>query len=1696
MRNIGVPEPPNLSPNSQAFDQPTRPSQIDYSQIVRAPLSRSSQGLSLSNHGSTQLSFGSGDFSDPDGVENMAKRILLEDPELAELLRSPSTESREGKSKHPFVPASRLSSRPFGMGMQKDSLGRVSNMQARASTSEAITPLLHSEQDASSQLRIGGESSPSPSYSPLPFTQVEETPAQEPPSRDEPSGNRTLSPAVNFGRLDSTLAPTKGSQFGPGHNAQVQSDLLRTTPADPYHRIFPFPYFNRIQSTVFDDTFLSDDSIVVSAPTGGGKTVIFELAIIRLLMNSGRDKTRPKMIYMAPMKALCKERMDDWSERFTSLGVKVKEATGDSDEGEYMLLQEVDLLLTTPEKFDSITRHWRDNQRLVQLVHLFMIDEVHLLSSEDRGPTLEAVVSRMKTIQKTKDSALSPVRFIAVSATIPNIEDISQWLSSVDRPAKHFVMGDEVRPVQLRKVVLGYVYHRSSTEFKFDYSLSYKLHNVISMYSEGKPTLVFCSTRKSTQQTANVLGNEMHFPMPMNQKQMLINAANSIRDSKLRDLLMKGIGFHHAGLAVSDRHTLEDLFTSANLPVLVATSTLAMGVNLPAHLVVIKGTSQYVSGSCTEYPDSQVLQMMGRAGRPQFDVSATAVVMTKSSLKEKYEHLVRGDQVIESSLHRHLREHLNAEIVLGTITDLAVAVQWIQSTFLYVRILANPRFYSIPANTDKKALVNRLQDMCMKEINALEGAGLVLLDEVTSELRPTDTGRLMARYYINFDTMLSFTQMTGDEDLSQLLAVVCGSSEVQEIPLRVSEKRTLNTLNKDKHQPTVRFPLQGKVASPQAKSQILVQAVFGCLPIQDVSLNQDTIRVMRNGQRIARCLCEYLWKEGRYKILLNAVTLAKCFRARLWEDSPHVARQLDRVGPTLAASLADASYDSFLKIEEAEPRDLEMIVNRGPPFGNHLREAAAYMPKYELHVNQEEPYGTELARVVVLLHLVNWVGLETHHTLPLSHSTILLVGDEDNNILLSHRTTDWTLIKGGGSLTRRLQVKRSSQGDELMFHVISESTVGLDINAAWTPVYVKGTEDRNQKTLQSHVDSIPSGNANWLQEVLFGTRSNGESLRCTSGAPHAIEISPIVKRNVFFMLKPGSSISFNFSNSEKKCFLHAEARLLNVDFLNVTLDLHQAFYFLFSILKLAISSTQFKECQNKLSPHEVTLHLKQRDTREREHSASPLCHQPISRHMVKFPPITNDAAKKIPTNDGRSTEIRGCSHCPKSWTMVPGGRNPKDPFLVHNILHQLSNPPKMKEPTGSPWCNYEGIHFFYFHLIHPLSIDLSHDITSAQNTPATVGGGNEKWKIKSSATQKLTLNVQIVLSSENVKNVKVPSFIPLMDTQTDMTDKLLTHQGFQFTHENVSHLITQDGKFWLWNSLILGPCNEERRSCLMKCFASTEMSWAGEDSMARNMFFKSNLYQRRKKETSIPEMWYIQHKCCSGFVGNMEQCSNEICTKKDSQLLPNKSLLFNYFHKICTTYMKNSKILNFHLNSLCFDDYSKENIDTGYRIQKEAHSESGVLKAASCCVLKDNEHDSHTVTILLCQWPARVIFDIAFSPFVFDESDKYIGSGKGTFTNSSQKGDKKLYYLFKHASHLSKRSSLIIKLHYLKTFQATLKSVPKMRCKEVLCNLPITDVLAILSQVFNWFLFLLTKREKQGEETPGLLFLDEGGMDL
>ncbi|VDO59233.1 unnamed protein product [Schistosoma margrebowiei] len=99
------------------------------------------------------------------------------------------------------------------------------------------------------------------------------------------------------------------------------------------------------------------------------------------------------------------------------------------------------------------------------------------------------------------------------------------------------------------------------------------------------------------------------------------------------DFLSNGVAYHHAGMDVEDRKLVEDAFRSGCISVLACTSTLAMGVNLPAHLVIVKNTEQMVDGEMIGYSSTQLSQMVGRAGRPQFDSEGVAVIMTTANLK-------------------------------------------------------------------------------------------------------------------------------------------------------------------------------------------------------------------------------------------------------------------------------------------------------------------------------------------------------------------------------------------------------------------------------------------------------------------------------------------------------------------------------------------------------------------------------------------------------------------------------------------------------------------------------------------------------------------------------------------------------------------------------------------------------------------------------------------------------------------------------------------------------------------------------------------------------------------------------------------------------------------------------------------------------------------------------------------------------
>ncbi|KAG8976544.1 Sec63, partial [Tulasnella sp. 427] len=312
--------------------------------------------------------------------------------------------------------------------------------------------------------------------------------------------------------------------------------------------------------------------MVISAPTGSGKTVLFELAIIRILLNGA---SQAKCVYMSPTKALCSQQFNDWTKKFQPLGVKCCELTGDTVDTSRKAwndAKDATIIVTTPEKWDSLTRNWRGHQDLLGKMKLFLVDEVHILN-ETRGSTLEVCISRMKT----RGTA---VRFILLSATAPNIEDIASWIGENSD---------------------GY-----GTSSKLDPLWCSRLFDLLQRHACGKPVLIFCPTRKGVAATAEQLAKEYKKCVEEKRKAPWTHSGRDegrLQDAQLNVLLASGLGVHHAGLSMDDRKMTEELYLTGQIRALVATSSLAVGVNLPAHTVVIKGTQMWSGAAWTEYCD-------------------------------------------------------------------------------------------------------------------------------------------------------------------------------------------------------------------------------------------------------------------------------------------------------------------------------------------------------------------------------------------------------------------------------------------------------------------------------------------------------------------------------------------------------------------------------------------------------------------------------------------------------------------------------------------------------------------------------------------------------------------------------------------------------------------------------------------------------------------------------------------------------------------------------------------------------------------------------------------------------------------------------------------------------------------------------------------------------------------------------------
>ncbi|KAF4576318.1 Sec63 [Pleurotus pulmonarius] len=732
---------------------------------------------------------------------------------------------------------------------------------------------------------------------------------------------------------------------------------------------YPPPNGNRTRLVVNEN-----DNIVLSAPTGSGKTVIFELAIIRMLTKVRETNPLAKCVYMSPTKALCSERFRDWSTKFDPLGIKCCELTGDT-------VQFGKGVWGDAKNAAIMNGHGQT----LSTIQLFLVDEVHILN-EPRGSTLEVVVSRMKRNG-------TEVRFLLVSATVPNIRDIASWIgnSRRDGPSLCFEFGEEFRPCKLTRFIYGIPRLQGQNEFAFNNTLDFRLFSLIQKHAVDKPVLVFCSTRS---------GSSIH-----------------------TELASIGIGVHHAGLNLDDRRAIEDLYLKKILRLVVATSTLAVGVNLHK--------------------------------------DGIAIIMCETELEEKYRNLVQGKTILESGLHSNLSEHLNSEVALGTITNLASAKTWLRGSFLFQRIQQNPKYYAL-GKDENQTWEEHVDEMVIQSINKLQETQLVDYDATeggAGGLASTDFGDIMSKFYIRQTTMALILALPNKTTPREILEALSAAEEFSDIKIRGTEKTPLNKLRTHND---IRFSIK-RIEKPADKVFLLLQAILGGISLSspeyksaDSQPNLEALGIFRHISRIARALVEVAIVKKLGSQVKCGLEVLRCLTAKAWEDRPVVLRQIEQIGEKSLKVLAEHGVASIDSLRAQDTLRIETLLNRRPPFGLDLMNSLKSFPQYFIKLKETDTttYGgqSQVEKVSMLIECglkAEWVKPKSgrHKANGASMTSILTVTSDLE--FIDYRRIPTGLLHESKTFDVTAQLDKPSQS--IVVYIASESLAGVGVVESYKP---------------------------------------------------------------------------------------------------------------------------------------------------------------------------------------------------------------------------------------------------------------------------------------------------------------------------------------------------------------------------------------------------------------------------------------------------------------------------------------------------------------------------------------------------------------------------------------------------------------------------------------------------------------------
>ena len=512
---------------------------------------------------------------------------------------------------------------------------------------------------------------------------------------------------------------------------------------------------NPPQQQAVEKGLMEGEDLIVASPTASGKTFIAELGIAKQAVE--KNKTA---IYIVPLKALASEKYEDFSERYEELNVQMSVGNSD-DAGEY--LDSADIVIVTSEKMDSMLRH---NPSWIHDIGLVVVDEIHLLTSENRGPTLEVTLTRLRE--------LLDFQLLGLSATISNASEMADWLncnlvSSNYRPVelKHgvywnseieFYSGDEdIESKSDLETPEGWSTGNEMKEKKdqaseseteeIDYGEDRGTENILRDTLETeKQAITFCNSRKGAEKESDRAGKITEKELTREEGQKLkeyseeiLNALGSPTSQckRLAENVARGAAFHHAGLVSKQRKAVEEAFREGLIKNVAATPTLAAGVNLPAFRVIIRDLKRYTGDGMDFIPVLEYEQMTGRAGRPKYDDRGEAISIAKQpGMKQDIlERYILGEA-------ERIQSKLNVEPVLRMHTLALIASKFCSSMDELLE------FYSKTFYAHQFGDMASVEEKIEKVVGTLDSYGFV----DTEEFEATKIGRKVSDLYIDPDS--------------------------------------------------------------------------------------------------------------------------------------------------------------------------------------------------------------------------------------------------------------------------------------------------------------------------------------------------------------------------------------------------------------------------------------------------------------------------------------------------------------------------------------------------------------------------------------------------------------------------------------------------------------------------------------------------------------------------------------------------------------------------------------------------------------------------------------------------------------------------------------------------------------------------------------------------------------------------------